>query len=192
MVGRLSILLNILERKSQYIVFNLAKNVTKYTIYSDLCGWKWYNYNSGKGGEYMTRKQKRFVEEYLVDLNATQAAIRAGYSPNTAGSIGEENLKKPEIKNAITSLLDDMAASNIATVQEIMEHLTAVMRGETTEEILILVGNGVQQITTKQVSAKDRIRAAELLGKRYGLFKDKVNFEGLLPVVITGDDQLED
>lgn len=192
MVGRLSILLNILERKSQYIVFNWAKNVTKYTIYSDLCGWKWYNYNSGKGGEYMTRKQKRFVEEYLVDLNATQAAIRAGYSPNTAGSIGEENLKKPEIKNAITSLLDDMAASNIATVQEIMEHLTAVMRGETTEEILILVGNGVQQITTKQVSAKDRIRAAELLGKRYGLFKDKVNFEGLLPVVITGDDQLED
>ena len=85
-----------------------------------------------------------------------------------------------------------MAASIIATVQEIMEHLTAVMRGETTEEILILVGNGVQQITTKQVSAKDRIRAAELLGKRYGLFKDKVNFEGLLPVVITGDDQLED
>lgn len=192
MVGRLSILLNILERKSQYIVFNWAKNVIKYTIYSDLCGWKWYNYNSGKGGEYMTRKQKRFVEEYLIDLNATQAAIRAGYSPNTAGSIGEENLKKPEIKNAITSLLDDMAASNIATVQEIMEHLTAVMRGETTEEILILVGNGVQQITTKQVSAKDRIRAAELLGKRYGLFKDKVNFEGLLPVVITGDDQLED
>ena len=57
---------------------------------------------------------------------------------------------------------------------------------------MILVGNGVQQITTKQVSAKDRIRAAELLGKRYGLFKDKVNFEGMLPVVITGDDQLED
>lgn len=185
-------MLNILERKSQYIVFIWTKNVIKYTIYSDLRGWKWYNYNSGKGGEYMTRKQKRFVEEYLVDLNATQAAIRAGYSPNTAGSIGEENLKKPEIKNAITSLLDDMAASNIATVQEIMEHLTAVMRGETTEEILILVGNGVQQITTKQVSAKDRIRAAELLGKRYGLFKDKVNFEGQLPVLITGDDQLED
>ena len=122
-------MLNILERKSQYIVFIWAKNVIKYTIYSDLRGWIWYNYNSGKGGEYMTRKQKRFVEEYLVDLNATQAAIRAGYSPNTAGSIGEENLKKPEIKNAITSLLDDMAASNIATVQEIMEHLTAVMRG---------------------------------------------------------------
>lgn len=185
-------MLNIPELKSQYIVFIWAKNVIKYTIYSDLHGKGWYNYNSRKGGEYMTRKQKRFVEEYLVDLNATQAAIRAGYSPNTAGSIGEENLKKPEIKNAITSLLDDMAASNIATVQEIMEHLTAVMRGETTEEILILVGNGVQQITTKQVSAKDRIRAAELLGKRYGLFKDKVNFEGLLPVVITGDDQLED
>ncbi|MFQ9772226.1 MAG: terminase small subunit [Oscillospiraceae bacterium] len=49
----------------------------------------------------MTKKQKRFVQEYLIDLNATQAAIRAGYSPDTAGSIGNENLKKPEIKAAI-------------------------------------------------------------------------------------------
>lgn len=49
----------------------------------------------------MTKKQKRFVEEYLIDLNATQAAIRAGYSPDTAGSIGAENLKKPEIKSRI-------------------------------------------------------------------------------------------
>lgn len=185
-------MLNISEQKAQYTVFIWAKNVTKYTIYSDLRGRGWYNYNSRKGVNTLTKKQKLFVEEYLIDLNATQAAIRAGYSPKTARDIGCENLTKPNIQNAITSLLDDMAASNIATVQEIMEHLTAVMRGETTEEILILVGNGVQQITTKQVSAKDRIRAAELLGKRYGLFKDKVNFEGLLPVVITGDDQLED
>ena len=49
----------------------------------------------------MTKKQKRFIEEYLVDLNATQAAIRAGYSPDTAGSIGSENLKKPEIRARI-------------------------------------------------------------------------------------------
>lgn len=73
-----------------------------------------------------------------------------------------------------------------------MEHLTAVMRGEATEEVLMFVGNGVQQITTKQVSAKDRIRAAELLGKRYGLFSEKMNIDGLVPVVIVGDDQLED
>lgn len=53
----------------------------------------------------MTKKQKRFVEEYLIDLNATQAAIRAGYSPDTAGSIGGENLTKPEISNAIAKAM---------------------------------------------------------------------------------------
>ena len=49
----------------------------------------------------MTKKQKRFVDEYLIDLNITQAAIRAGYSPKTAYSIGSENLKKPEIRACI-------------------------------------------------------------------------------------------
>lgn len=61
------------------------------------------------------------------------------------------------------------------------------MRGEATEEIPLLVGNGVQEITTKHLSAKDRIRAAELLGKRYGLFTDKVSVEGTIPVVIQND-----
>ena len=73
-----------------------------------------------------------------------------------------------------------------------MKYLTSVMRGEATEEIPLLVGNGVQEITTKHPSAKDRIRAAELLGKRYGLFSEKFGIEGMVPVVITGDDQLED
>ena len=49
----------------------------------------------------MTKKQKRFVEEYLIDLNATQAAIRAGYSPDTAKSIGSENLTKPDLQARI-------------------------------------------------------------------------------------------
>ena len=73
-----------------------------------------------------------------------------------------------------------------------MKYLTSVMRGEATEEIPLFVGNGVQEITTKHLSAKDRIRAAELLGKRYGLFSEKFGIEGMVPVVITGDDQLED
>ena len=56
-------------------------------------------------------KQKRFCEEYIVDFNATQAAIRAGYSKKTAGSIGSENLKKPEIKKYIAALLSDASLS---------------------------------------------------------------------------------
>lgn len=140
----------------------------------------------------MTPRQQKFVQEYLIDLNAKQAAIRAGYSPKTAQEQASRLLSNVKVQNAIAAFMDNMTISNIANIQEIMEHLTAVMRGEATEEVLMFVGNGVQQITTKQVSAKDRIRAAELLGKRYELFSDKMNIDGLVPVVIVGDDQLED
>ena len=73
-----------------------------------------------------------------------------------------------------------------------MKYLTSVMRGEHTEQVLKLVGEGVQTVTDIDVSAKERLKAAELIGKRYGLFTDKVGLEGAVPVVITGDDQLED
>lgn len=101
-------------------------------------------------------------------------------------------LSNVKVQTAIAAFLDGMTSANIADIEEIMKYLTAVMRGEHTEEVLILVGNSVQKITTKQVSAKDRIRAAELLGKRYGLFSDKVKIDNAIPVVIVGDDQLED
>lgn len=140
----------------------------------------------------MTKRQERFIQEYLIDLNAKQAAIRAGYSPKTAQEQASRLLSNVKVQNSIAAFLDGITSANIADIEEIMKYLTAVMRGETTEEVLILVGNGVQQITTKQVSAKDRIRAAELLGKRYGLFSDKVKIDNAIPVVIVGDDQLED
>lgn len=66
------------------------------------------------------------------------------------------------------------------------------MRGEHTEQVLKLVGEGVQTVTDIDVSAKERLKAAELIGKRYGLFTEKVGLEGAVPVIITGDDQLED
>lgn len=140
----------------------------------------------------MNRRQQRFVQEYLLDLNATQAAIRAGYNEKTAYSQGQRLLKNVEVKTAIDTCLNDISSAKIADIQEIMEYLTAVMRGETIEQVPILIGNGVQQLITKAPSAKDRIRAAQLLGKRFGLFSDKVNVEGMIPVVITGDNQLED
>lgn len=140
----------------------------------------------------MTKRQERFIQEYLIDLNAKQAAIRAGYSPKTAQEQASRLLSNVKVQTAIAAFLDGMTSANIADIEEIMKYLTAVMRGEHTEEVLILVGNGVQKITTKQVSAKDRLKAAELLGKRYGLFNDKVKIDNAIPVVIVGDDQLED
>lgn len=134
----------------------------------------------------LTDKQKRFIQEYLICLNATEAARKAGYSEKVASAIGFENLKKPKIKEAIAEVLSAVSSEKTASIEEILEFLTAVMRGEHTEETLIFVGNGEQKLINKQVSAKERLKAAELLGKRYGLFTDKVNLE-VEPVVIVND-----
>lgn len=135
----------------------------------------------------MTDKQKRFCDEYLIDCNATQAAIRAGYSKKTAHAIGDENLKKPEIKGYIEEKLTEISSRKTADAREVMEYLTAVMRGEHTEQVLRLVGNGTQRIDTMNVTEKDRLKAAELIGKRYGLFKENVNVEGAMGVTIVDD-----
>ena len=140
----------------------------------------------------MNARQKRFCDEYLIDCNAKQAAIRAGYSPKTAYSIGNENLNKPELKAYIDEQLEKIHSAKIADAEEVMKYLTSVMRGEHTEQVLKLIGEGVQTVTDIDVSAKERLKAADLIGKRYGLFTDKVGVEGVIPVVISGDDQLED
>lgn len=140
----------------------------------------------------MTDKQKRFCDEYLIDCNATQAAIRAGYSPKTAYSIGEENLKKPELKTYIDERLEQLRSEKIADAQEVLEYLTSVMRGEHTEQVLRLDGDGVQVVDSVQTPTRDKLKAAELIGKRYGMFKDAVDLGGAVPVVISGGDDLED
>lgn len=146
-------------------------------------------------GDFMTDKQKRFVDEYLIDLNATQAAIRAGYSEKTARYIGYENLTKPHISNAIQERMEQLEDVKIASIKEILEYLTAAMRGEIQEEVVVLEGWGdgctEARIITKQISARDRLKAAELLGKRYNLFSDKFSMELTIPVVISGEDDLE-
>lgn len=120
----------------------------------------------------LTEKQKRFVDEYLIDLNATQAAIRAGYSKKTAHVIGTENLQKPEIKKRIDERLAEIKSQKTADATEVLETLTAIMRGEVTEEVPLLCGDGCQTLADKNTAVKDRIKAAELLGKRYRLFED--------------------
>lgn len=134
----------------------------------------------------LTRKQRKFAEEYLVDCNGTKAAIRAGYSPKTANEQAAKLMSNPKIKSYITEKLDEMSSEKLADAQEVLEYLTSVMRGEHTEQTLQLVGDGVQTITDIDVSAKERLKAAELIGKRYGMFKDNVGID-LEPVVIVND-----
>ncbi len=144
------------------------------------------------GGEDMNKKHKRFAEEYIIDCNATQAAIRAGYSKKTAYSIGQKLLKKVEVKNYIDELMVQLKSEAIANADEVLKYLTAVMRGEQKEETLRLVGEGVQVVAKIDVSAKDRLKAAELIGKRYGMFTDKVDLGGVAKVVFSGEGELSD
>lgn len=139
-----------------------------------------------RGLPLMNARQKKFCDEYLIDCNATQAAIRAGYSQRTAKQIGQENLTKPDLKAYIDEQLEILHNQKTADAQEVLEYLTAVMRGEHTEQVLKLVGEGVQTITDIDVSARERLKAAELIGKRYGMFKDGLNID-LEPVVIVND-----
>ena len=142
----------------------------------------------------MTEKQKRFCEEYLIDQNATQAAIRAGYSKRTAGVIGAENLRKPYIREYIDGLLEEIHSQKVATAAEVMEYLTSVQRGESQSAYITVegVGEGCSQtvITMKTPDEKDRLKAAELLGKCYGIFTDRLQATVELPT-FTGEGDLE-
>ena len=142
----------------------------------------------------LNEKQKRFCDEYLIDLNATQAAIRAGYSEKTARFasqwINEKNLQKPtskyipEMREYIDSQLEELHNERTADAQEVVEYLTSVMRGESKSEEIVLkgVGKGSQRIekVQKKPSEKDKLKAAELLGKRFGMFKERVELDGEL------------
>lgn len=140
----------------------------------------------------MTKKQMKFAEEYLVDCNATQAAIRAGYSSATARQIGQRLLTNVDIKSWIDKKLQDMQDSTIASAEEVMQYLTSVVRGQSTSSVLSLCGDGCQEVIEKAPDEKERLKAAELLGKRYGIFTDKMSLEGAIPVIISGEDNLED
>jgi phage terminase small subunit len=135
----------------------------------------------------VTPRQQKFCDEYLISGNATDAAIKAGYSPKTAKQTGSENLSKPNLRAYIDEQLNKIHSAKIADAEEVMKYLTSVMRGEHTEQVLKLAGDGFQTITDIDVSAKDRLKAAELVGKRYGLFTEKVGLEGAVPVVIQND-----
>ena len=144
----------------------------------------------------LNARQKSFCEFYVASGNATESAIKAGYSKKTADRIASENLRKLELKKYIDELMQKLESERIASAEEVLQNLTAMMRGEIQEDVVVVEGEGdgvsSARVMKKQVSAKERIKAAELLGKRYRLYTDKVEVEGVIPVMIVGEDELEE
>lgn len=139
----------------------------------------------------LTAKQKRFCDEYLIDLNATQAAIRAGYSKKTANEQGAQNLSKLSIQEYIRERMKQKEDELIAKQDEVLQTLTRILRRNEKEVVVVTCKErksgydekGKKVITEKEVpklveiptQVKDVNKAAELLGKRYGLYTEKID-----------------
>ena len=141
----------------------------------------------------MTDNQRKFCDEYLIDCNATRAykvAYSRVTSDETARVNGSKLLTKTNIKNYIDEQLEKLSSEKIADAKEVMEYLTSVLRGETQSEIVIVEGCGDGYSEARRMDKapdeKERLKAAELLGKRYSLFKDNVAL-AVEPVVIVND-----
>jgi phage terminase small subunit len=115
----------------------------------------------------LTVKQHKFVTAYVESGNATQAALDAGYSKRTARSIGQENLTKPDIKQAIDDLMQQLEDNKIAKADEVLQFFTSVLRGDATETVNIGTPQGVITIDDSPPTNKDRMIAGKELLKRY-------------------------
>lgn len=141
----------------------------------------------------LTPKQQRFADEYIKDPNATQAAIRAGYSKATATQMGAENLRKPYLAKYIEKRLQEISDAKVMDAKEVLETLTRIARGQIVETTVVTLkkptvvtvegANGLYEKLTYEDEAQvfesptknsDRVRALELIGKRHMLWTDKV------------------
>lgn len=162
----------------------------------------------------MTNKQKRFIEEYLIDFNATQSAIRAGYSVDTAKDIGCENLAKPNIKKAINKALAERSRRTGITQDRVIQELARVafvnfndvvdengeIKSDASADDLACIesykvenGDSINGGSSKrEVKLASKLKALELLGKHLGMFSDKFDVNMNLPVIISGENELEE
>ncbi len=158
----------------------------------------------------LTAKQKRFIDEYLIDLNATQAAIRAGYSPSSAREIGYENLNKPHIRARVDKAMAERSRRTGINAERVIIELAriglinpgnlinfkeATVKGDATEDDLAAVQSvKVKTIPTedgdiieREIRLYDKNRALELLGRHLGMFTDKFNISGDVAIKIVDD-----
>ena len=139
-----------------------------------------------KNKDDLTDKQKKFIEEYLIDMNGTRA-YRAAYPSvkknETAAALASRLLTKAKVKKVVDPILESLSSDRVATLEEVLVYLTSVMRGESTAEVVVVegLGDGCSEARRlkKSPDEKEKLKAAELLGKRYGLFKDKVEVSGI-------------
>ncbi len=163
----------------------------------------------------LTEKQQRFIDEYLIDLNATQAAIRAGYSVKTAKDIGCQNLAKLNIQQAISEkmaerskrtgvnqdrIVLELAKIAFVNAADVIDSDDATIKaGATADDTAAIQSVKVKVIPTKEgegvereIRLNDKLKALELLGKHLGMWNDKLDVNLNVPVVISGEDSLED
>lgn len=132
-------------------------------------------------------KQQAFSDYYIEIGNAEEAALKAGYSKAYARGKAYTLLANVGIKTYIDNRMEELQSKKVASQQEVLEYLTSVMRGEQQEEVLRGVGEGAQTIDDIDVSAKDRIKAAEMLGKRYAMWTDKQEINANVTPVFVDD-----
>lgn len=162
----------------------------------------------------LTDKQQRFVDEYLIDLNATQAAIRAGYSVKTANEQGSQNLAKLSIQQAIAERMAERSRRTGVNQDRVVLELAKIafvkmtdivdsegnIKGDAAEDDLACIESvkykhsdtDIGYSEEREVKIASKLKALELLGKHLGMWNDKVDLNVALPIVISGSDELED
>ena len=135
----------------------------------------------------MNQRQKIFADEYLIDLNAEQAAIRAGYSPKYARGNAHKLVANSCIAEYIEKRMAEKESELIADQDEVLKYLTAVLRGKSAASVLARDEIGADRVIEKPPDEKERLKAAELLGKRYGLYADRVEADVDLDLTIIVD-----
>lgn len=133
-----------------------------------------YNYRE----PHLTGRQKKWAMYFAETGNGTEAAKRAGYTVKNADQISCLNQNKPYVMAEVQRIMAKIESESIAKADEILKYLTSIVRGEIQEEVVVTEGLGegvsVAKKIKKDLQIKDRIKAAELIGKRYGLFNDKL------------------
>lgn len=128
----------------------------------------------------MTEKQKLFADEYLIDCNATRA-YKVAYPTVKKGEVARANasrlLTNANVQKYINDRMQKIHNEKTADAQEVMEYLTSVLRGKSTSSVLARDEIGAERVIEKPPDEKERLKAAELLGKRYGLYTEKVDLD---------------
>ncbi len=135
----------------------------------------------------LSLKQQKFCEVYIETGNAYQSAIEAGYSENYAKGNVIKLLENERVKAFIDARMDELKQKSIATQEEVLQALTSILRGETVD-LTDAESEQFGKTTTRAIRNQDRVKAAELLGKRYQMWTDKVDLSGGVEVVVIKED----